>query len=101
MDARSLSDTSKASINERKEEVRVGRLDYEPLFGKMSPHLSPGEDQKPHPGDGGNRAYVSGCTFASQAKALQLCPPLQFGSLTYNAFLLLPIKVRCDRVFFM
>ena len=33
------------------------RLDYQPLFGKMSPHSSPGEDQRPDPGDGGNRAY--------------------------------------------
>ena len=35
------------------------RLDYQPLFGKMSPHSSPlfGEDQSPDPGDGGNRAY--------------------------------------------
>ena len=31
------------------------RLDYQPLFGKMSPHSS--EDQRPDPGDGGNRAY--------------------------------------------
>ena len=28
------------------------RLDYQPLFGKMSPHSS----QRPDPGDGGNRA---------------------------------------------
>ena len=37
-----------------------GRLDYQPLFGKMSPHSSHthlfGEDQRPDPGDGGNRA---------------------------------------------
>ena len=36
------------------------RLDYQPLFGKMSPHSHPplfGEDQRPDPGDGGNRAY--------------------------------------------
>ena len=36
------------------------RLDYQPLFGKMSPHSSPerlfGEDHRPDPGDGGNRA---------------------------------------------
>ena len=34
------------------------RLDYLPLFGKMSQHSSPerGEDQRPDPGDGGNRA---------------------------------------------
>ena len=30
------------------------RLDYQPLFGKMSPHSSPGEDQRPDPGDGGS-----------------------------------------------
>ena len=36
----------------------VFRLDYQPLFGKMSPHSSPGEDQRPDPGDGGNRAYL-------------------------------------------
>ena len=35
------------------------RLDYQPLFGKMSPHSSPEEDQRPVPGDGGNRAYLS------------------------------------------
>ena len=40
---------------------QYGRLDYQPLFGKMSPHSSPeralfGEDQRPDPGDGGNRA---------------------------------------------
>ena len=42
----------------------IVRLDYQPLFGKMSPHSSPertkeslfGEDQRPDPGDGGNRA---------------------------------------------
>ena len=35
------------------------RLDYQPLFGKMSPHSSLfGEDQRPDPGDGGNRAKV-------------------------------------------
>ena len=35
------------------------RLDYQPLFGKMSPHSSPffGEDQRLDPGDGGNWAY--------------------------------------------
>ena len=34
------------------------RLDYQPLFGEMSPHSSPlfGEDQRPDPGNGGNRA---------------------------------------------
>ena len=34
------------------------RLDYQPLFWKMSPHSSPRrrEDQRPDPGDGGNRA---------------------------------------------
>ena len=41
--------------------VVVARLDYQPLFGKMSPHSSPErggeeEDQRPDPGDGGNRA---------------------------------------------
>ena len=56
----------------------VARLDYQPLLGKMCPHSSPrrrsvnyvtdkvnwsrvrpslvGEDQRPDPGDGGNRA---------------------------------------------
>ena len=40
--------------------MKPGRLDYQPLFGKMSPHSSPereslfGEDQRPDPGDGGN-----------------------------------------------
>ena len=42
--------------------IRIhSRLDYQPLFGKMSPHSSPslfGEDQRPDPGDGGNRAYI-------------------------------------------
>ena len=33
----------------------INRLDYQPLFGKMSPHSFP-EDQRPDPGDGGNRA---------------------------------------------
>ena len=33
----------------------IGRLDYQPLFGKMSPHSS-----RPDPGDGGNRAYTIG-----------------------------------------
>ena len=35
------------------------RLNYQPLFGKMSPHSSPREeeDQRPDPGDGGNRAW--------------------------------------------
>ena len=32
------------------------RLDYQLLFGKMSPHSSPDEDQRPDPGDDGNRA---------------------------------------------
>ena len=34
---------------------------YQPLFGKMSPHSSPREeeDQRLDPGDGGNRAYLS------------------------------------------
>ena len=34
-------------------------LDYQPLFGKRSPHTSShfGEDQRPNPGDSGNRAY--------------------------------------------
>ena len=38
---------------------RKHRLDYQPLFGKMSPHTSShfGEDQRPNPGDSGNRAY--------------------------------------------
>ena len=31
----------------------IARLDYQPLFGKMSP-----QDQRPDPGDGGNRAYM-------------------------------------------
>ena len=31
------------------------RLDYQRLFEKMSPHLSP--DQRPDLGEGGNRAY--------------------------------------------
>ena len=31
--------------------IGVYRLDYQPLFGKMSPHSIP------DPGDGGNRAY--------------------------------------------
>ena len=36
------------------------RLDYHPLFGKMSPHSSPRrrEDQRLDPGDGGNRAQL-------------------------------------------
>ena len=41
------------------------RLDYQPLFGKMSPHSSPslfGEEQRPDPGDGGNRAYARLCS---------------------------------------
>ena len=44
------------------------RLDYQPLFGKLSPHSSPkeslfGEDQRPDPGDGGNRAYIEWSTL--------------------------------------
>ena len=36
------------------------RLDYQPLFGKMSPHSSPSlrGGSRPDPGDGGNRAYL-------------------------------------------
>ena len=37
------------------------RLDYQPLFGKMSPHsfpLSLRGGSRPDPGDGGNRAYA-------------------------------------------
>ena len=33
----------------------------------MSPHSSPGEDQRPDPGDGGNRAYCKSCKASSQA----------------------------------
>jgi len=35
------------------------RLDYQPLFGKISPHSSPSlrGGSKTRPGDGGNRAY--------------------------------------------
>ena len=36
--------------------LSLSRLDYQPLFGKMSPHSLFGEDQRPDPGDGGNRA---------------------------------------------
>ena len=46
----------------KNEDLLMIRLDYQPLFGKMSPHSSPerggGEDQRPDPGDGGNRAYL-------------------------------------------
>ena len=56
--------------------VRKSRLDYQPLFGKMSPHSSPpppGEDQRPDPGDGENRAYRKSRSLRSELKNVFEC----------------------------
>ena len=53
------------------------RLDYQPLFGTLIPRKSLfGEDQRPDPGDGGNRAY--GSVFAR--KQCILCSSLRHKS---------------------
>ena len=58
--------------------IKSCRLDYQPLLGKMSPHSSPGEDQRPDPGDGGNRAYKS-CCYIERYSPLDLFEPAERG----------------------
>ena len=50
--ARARARAAPLTKSEEKERLLAVRLDYQPLFGKMSPHSS----QRPDPGDGGNRA---------------------------------------------
>ena len=57
---RSLTLAPCSLLRNRKRKRLLRRLDYQPLFGKMSPHSSPSlrGGSRPDPGDGGNRAYL-------------------------------------------